>query len=75
MEALGMGYCSINFWDGSELELAWSRENILYFENNFPIFLLSGNSDASVFKVGNVFRWVHFLVKKTFSNIFRITFG
>ena len=25
-EALGMGYCSINMWDGSELKLAWSRE-------------------------------------------------
>ena len=28
----------------SELKLARSRETSPYFENNFPIFLLSGNS-------------------------------
>ena len=40
-EARGMGNSSINIWDGSELELAWSKESSSYFEDNFPIFLLS----------------------------------
>ena len=27
-EALGMGNCSIKIWDGSELELAWSKKKV-----------------------------------------------
>ena len=50
-EALGMGSCSISIWDGSVLELAWSKKNSLYFENNFLIFLLSGILNISIFKV------------------------
>ena len=42
-EVLGMGYCSIEIWDWLELKLAWSGKNNSYFENCFPIFLLSGN--------------------------------
>ena len=64
------GYCSVNIWDGSEIKLAWSKKNSSYFENNFPVFLLSGYSNTSVFKVCNILRWVHFLVTKTSSNIF-----
>ena len=26
-EALGIGNCSINIWDGSELKLAWSKKS------------------------------------------------
>ena len=26
-EAIGMGNCSINIWDGSDLELAWSKKS------------------------------------------------
>ena len=37
-EALDMGNCSINIWDGLELELALFKKNNLYFENNSPIF-------------------------------------
>ena len=68
-EIVGKGYCSINIWDGSEMKLAWSRENSSYF----PIFLLSGNSNTSIFKVCNILRWAYFLVMKTSSNIFRGT--
>ena len=66
--------CSINIWDGSKLELAWSKKSSSYFENNFPIFLLSCISNTSNFQVHDVLHWVSFLVKKTFSNIFRSTF-
>ena len=66
-DALGLRYCSINIWDGSELKLAWSMENNSYFENNLPMNLLSGNSNTSVFKVCNVLRWVHFLKIKSVS--------
>ena len=69
-EALGMANCSINIWDGSELELAWSKKSSLFFENNFSIFLLSGVSNASTFKVRDILHWVNFLVMKTFSNFF-----
>ena len=41
MKALEMGNCSINIWGESEIELAWSKKSSSYFENNFPIFLLS----------------------------------
>ena len=34
-EVLGVENCSINIWDGSELELAWSKKSSSYFENNF----------------------------------------
>ena len=43
-EALSVENCSINIWDGSELELAWSKKSILNLKNNFQIFLLSGIS-------------------------------
>ena len=72
-EALGMGNCNINIWDGSELELAWSRKNSSYFENDFPIFLWTVILNNLIFKVRNVLHWVNFLVMKTFSNIFRST--
>ena len=39
-EALGMGICNINIWDGSELELAWSKKSSSDFKNSCPIFLL-----------------------------------
>ena len=73
-EALGVGNRSINIWDGSELELAWSKKSSSYFENNFPIILSSGISNASMFKVVDALHWVTFLLMKTFSNIFRRTF-
>ena len=65
-----MGYCSCNIWNGLELKLAWSRINSSYFENNVSIFLWSGNSNTSVFKVYDGSHRVHFLVIKNFSNIF-----
>ena len=37
-ETLGVENFSINIWDGSELELAWSKKSSSYFENNLPIF-------------------------------------
>ena len=37
-EALGVGKCSINIWDGSELELAWSKKSSSYLENNFSVY-------------------------------------
>ena len=39
-EAQSMGNRSINIWDGTELELAWSKKSSSHFENNFPIFFL-----------------------------------
>ena len=68
-EALGMGYCSSNAWNCLEMKLAGSRKNSSYFENNFPIFSLSGSSNTLVFKVYDVLYWVHFLLMKTFSSI------
>ena len=59
-EALGMGNCCINIWDGSELELAWTKKNSSYFENNFPVFSLSANSNTLPFKVCDVLHWVNF---------------
>ena len=59
-EALGMGNSCINIWDGSELELAWTKKNSSYFENNFPIFLLSGILNTLSFKVCDVLHWVNF---------------
>ena len=53
-EALGMSNCGINIWDGSEQEFAWFKKNSSYFENNFPMFLLSGISDTSVIKMRDV---------------------
>ena len=41
-EALGMRNCSINIWEWSKLELAWSKKSSSYFENNFPVFSSSG---------------------------------
>ena len=73
-EVLGVGNCIINIWDGSELRLAWSKKSSSYFENNFPIFLLSGISNTLICKVCDVLHWVNFLLMKTFSNIFRSTF-
>ena len=40
--------------DKLELELAWFKKSNSYFENNFPIFLLSGISNTSSFKVRDV---------------------
>ena len=59
-EALAMGNCSLDIWDGSELELAWSKKNSSNFEDNFPIFSLSGILSASIFKVLDVSHWVNF---------------
>ena len=53
-DALGMGNCSISIWGQSELELAWSKISSSYFENNFPIFLSSGISNTSFYKMCDV---------------------
>ena len=53
-----------NIWDGSELKLSWSKKSSSYFENSSPIFLLSGFSNTSIFKVRDVLHWVNFLVMK-----------
>ena len=37
-EALGMGICSINIWDGSELALAWSKKRVPIFKIIFQYF-------------------------------------
>ena len=73
-EALGMGNHSINIWIGWELELAWSNKSSSYFECNFPIFLLYGISNTSIFKVRDVLHWVNSFVMEIFSNSFRSTF-
>ena len=54
-----MASCSINIWDGSELELTWSEKSSSYLQNNFPIFLLSGILNVSIFKVRDVSGWVN----------------
>ena len=59
-EALGMRNDSINIWDASEHELAWSKKSSSYFENNFPIFLLSGILNISIFKLPEVLYWGNF---------------
>ena len=59
-EALGLGNCGINISNGSELELDWSKKSRTYFENNFPIFLLSGIFNTSIDKVRDVLYWVSF---------------
>ena len=65
-EALGMENCSINIWDGSDLELALSKNNSSYFENNFPIFLLSSILNyryieyIDTFDTSNIIHWVNF---------------
>ena len=74
IEALGMGNRSINIWGDAPLELAWFKKNSSYFQNNIPIFLLSGISNTSIFKVDDVLYWIDFLVMKTFPNVFRGTF-
>ena len=61
-EALGMGNRSINIWDGSKLELAWSDKSSSYFENNFTIFLSYGISNTLIFKGRDVLLWVNLLV-------------
>ena len=73
-ESLGMGNCINNIWGGPEMEFAWSKKSSSYFENSFPIFLLSGISNTSISEVRDVLHWVNLLVRKTFHNIFRITF-
>ena len=50
--------------------VAWSKKSSLYFENNFPILLLCGISNTSIFKVRDTLQWVNF----TYSNIFSCTF-
>ena len=64
----------LNIWDESEQELGWFKKSSSHFENNFPIFLLSGISDTSIIKMRDVLHWVNFLSVKTFSNIFGSTF-
>ena len=59
-KALDMWNCNINIWDKSELKLAWSKKSSSYFENNFPIFLLSDISNTLIFKVRDVLHWVNF---------------
>ena len=59
-KALGMGNCSIDTWDGSELELAWSKKSSSYFEKGFPIFSLSNILNTSIFKMLVVLHWVNF---------------
>ena len=49
-------------------------KNSTYFENNFPIFLLFGNSNTTIFKVCGVLHWLYFFVMKVFPNIFHSTF-
>ena len=39
-KAPGMGNCSINIRDGSEVELAWFKKNSSYFEINFYYLVL-----------------------------------
>ena len=70
---LGLGNPSVNIWDGPELGLTLKKSSS-YFQNNFPIFLLSGISNTPIFKVRDALHRVNFLVMKTFSNIFRGTF-
>ena len=72
-KGLGTGNCSTNDWDRLELELAWSKKSSSYFGNSFPIYLLSGISNTSIFKVHDTLHCVNFLVMKTFSNNFRST--
>ena len=62
-EAVGMEYCSINIRDGSELKLARSRENSSYSESKFPVFLLSNNSNKSIFNAYNFLKVEYFLIK------------
>ena len=53
-EAPDVGNCSINIWDGSKRELAWFKKSSSYSGNNFPIALLSGISNTSIFNVRDV---------------------
>ena len=53
-KALGMANCSINTWDGSELELAWFKKSSSYFESNFPIFLSSSISRCVMFYIEQI---------------------
>ena len=69
-----MESCSIGIWVESDLELAWSKKSSLFFENNFPIFLLSGISNTSIFKIHDISHWINFLVMRILSNIFCSTF-
>ena len=48
---IGIVDSSKNIWDRSGLELLWSRRIVSYIEKNFPIFLLSSNSNILLFKV------------------------
>ena len=63
-EVLGVGNCIISIWDGSELRLAWSKKSSSYFENNFPIFLLSGISNTLICKVAWYFTLSKFLINE-----------
>ena len=63
-EVLGVGNCIINIWDGSELRLAWSKKSSSYFENDFPIFLLSGISNTLICKVAWYFTLSKFLINE-----------
>ena len=67
-EALGMENCSINIWDGSDLELALSKNSSSYFENNFPIFLLSSILNSSIHRVH---RYIWYIKYNTLSKFLR----
>ena len=54
-EDLGMGSCSINIWDGSDLEFNLIQKSSLYSENCFPVVLLSSIFNTSIFKTLDVF--------------------
>ena len=57
-ETLGRG--NTNTWNGSKLELASSKKSSSYSENNFPILLLSGILNKSIYKVLDVLHSVNF---------------
>ena len=73
-EALGIESCSIGIWVESDLGIAWSKKSSSFFENNFPIFFLSGISNTSILKIHDISHWINFLVMRIFSNIFCSTF-
>ena len=57
MEAVGMRNCSLDIWDGSELELARSKKSNSYFEKNMPI---GGVLNTSIFTVRDASHWLDF---------------
>ena len=59
-EAPGMGFCSIDIWVRSELELAWSKKSSSYFERNFQYFYYLV-FQIWYFKRRDILHWVNFL--------------